>query len=83
MFQMHTWQKLYLPPQLFYCMCSGVVSEVPRDAAGADAKFAPEVNSQRLFTRERTVADAPTPSEGRALNTREHILFITWQVLVL
>ena len=51
----------------------GYVSDPPLDAARADAKIAPEVNSQRLNTAGRSVADAPAPSEEQALNTREHI----------
>jgi|GEM_PF-6993855 len=54
-------------------MCSGVVSEAPRDAAEADARITPEVNDQRPFTRGRSAADAPAPSEVQALNTPEHI----------
>jgi|GEM_PF-4529098 len=51
----------------------GYVSAAPLDGAGADAKIAPEVNGHRPFTRGRSVADAPAPSEEQALNTREHI----------
>jgi len=51
----------------------GYVSAEPRDAAAADARSGREVNSQRLFTSERSKADASAPSEGQALNTREHI----------
>jgi len=50
-------------------MCSRYVSEVALDAALADARNAPAVNSQRLFTRVRSEADARAPSEPQAINS--------------
>jgi|GEM_PF-3152191 len=51
----------------------GYVSTTSRDAAGADARIAPEVNGQRPNTTGRSTVDALAPSEEQALNTREHI----------
>jgi len=50
-------------------MCLRYVSEVALDAALADARNTPAVNSQRLFTREWSEANAAYPSERRALNS--------------
>ena len=58
------------PPKV--CVHGHVRGE-PRDAAEAGARNARVVNSQRLFTSERSKADASAPSEGQALHTREHI----------
>jgi|GEM_PF-3162167 len=63
-------------PQEMVCV-HGYVSEAPCDAAGAAARNAREVNGQRPFTSRRSKADALAPSEGQALNTREHIQEMT------
>jgi HEAT repeat protein len=48
--------------------CSRYVSEVTPDAALADTRSARALNSQRLFTSERTAVDAGAPSEMRAIS---------------
>jgi len=51
----------------------GYVSVAPLDAALPDARRSLAVNGQGPFTRESDNADGRAPSEGQALNTREHI----------
>ena len=51
----------------------GCVSDAPLGAALTDARIAPEVNSQKLFTSGGSKADGRAPPAGQALNTPEHI----------
>jgi hypothetical protein len=66
-------------------MGSSYVSDAALDAALANARITPAVNSRRLFTKEESAADAELHQrcalkitrahthKMQALNTREHI----------